>query len=295
MLSRARGSWRTWLFLLLTYVGSDRLLEFKQTLPGRWATRFAARLLAGGSIQVRGGIAFGLRLDGSFVEVDHRQGFGLVRGCLETEVQEALRRHVGPGAVVFDVGANVGFFSLLSAKLAHSTGRVFAFEPVPRNAAAIRANVALNQLGTVEVWECAVAERNGTAEICVPTELSWSHLTDHGRHPDTQTVLPVRVIALDREISEGRLPVPDVVKIDVEGAELAVLNGLRDTLSGHAVAVICEVHAANAAVLELADQLGYSVANLEGVQDVEAAGPVHVLLSRPQAAQRRAGGSPDQG
>jgi FkbM family methyltransferase len=279
MASAAGRTWRTWLFMLLTYVGSDRLLKLKKTSPGRLIRRIAECLLASGSIHVRGGPAFGLRLTGRLLDLDHRQGYGLVRGVLETEVQEALRRHVGPGAVVFDVGANIGFFSLLSAKLAGREGCVVAFEPVPRNAAAVRANAALNA-ATVDVRECAVADRSGLAELCVPTELSWSHLTDHGLHPDTQLVLPVQVVALDQEISARNLSVPDVVKIDVEGAELEVLNGLRETLVRNDVTVICELHSSNAAVLRLAHELGYSVANLEGTADVADAGPIHVLLSK---------------
>jgi FkbM family methyltransferase len=283
MLSAVRRSWRTWLFTLLTYAGSDRLIRLARTAPGRLARRAAAALLAGGAVEVRGGTAFGLRLSGRFLAIDHRQGYGLVRGVLEPEVQEALRRHVAPGAVVFDVGANIGFFSLLSARLAGPAGRVVAFEPVPRNAAGVRANAALNGLATIEVRECAVAQRSGQAEISVPTELSWSHLTDHGRHPDTQLVIPVPVIVLDEEISAGRLAVPDVVKIDVEGAEAAVLDGLRRTLADHDVTVICELHGSNVDVLELAGELGYSAANLEGTADVVDAGPIHVLLTKNQA------------
>jgi hypothetical protein len=93
-------------------------------------------------------------------------------------------------------------------------------------------------------------------------------------------VISVKVVSLDEEIAEGRLPVPDVVKLDVEGAEVAVLSGLRETLIRHDPVVICELHASNDAVLRLAGECGYSVTNLEGTRDVAGAGPVHVLLSK---------------
>jgi FkbM family methyltransferase len=282
MVSAIRASWRTWLFTWLTYVGSERLRRVEGTWFGRWSKRLFAHLIESGSIQVRGGPAFGLRLAGRFLPVDHRQGYGLVRGVLETGVQEALRRSVAPGSVVFDVGANIGFFSLLSAKLAGPEGRVVAFEPVPESAGAVIANARLNGLSTIEVRQCAVADRDGSAQICIPRVLSWSHLTDYGVHRDTQAVRLVEVVSLDSEIAAGKLPVPQVVKIDVEGAEVEVLNGLRQTLLQHRIIVICEIHAANAAVLALADELGYTATNLESTHDIANAGPVHVLLSKAQ-------------
>jgi FkbM family methyltransferase len=231
-----------------------------------------------GSITVRGGAAFGLRLSTDHLPLDHIQGFGLVRGVLEPEVQEALRRTVSSGAVVFDVGANVGFFSLLSAKLAGPTGRVEAFEPVPSNAAAIRANAALNGLETISVHQVAVSDRNGTGQVCIPVESSWAHLTDRGQHPATEEVIPVQLTVLDDQIETGLLPRPDVVKIDVEGFELQVLNGLRRTLARDSVTIICELHDTNREALEVMSALGYAVINLEGVVPIEDAGPIHVLM-----------------
>ena len=70
------------------------------------------------------------------------------------------------------------------------------------------------------------------------------------------------VVSIEREIAAGHLPVPDVVKIDVEGAEVGVLRGMRETLAAHEVVVICELHESNRDVLTLADELDYAVTNL---------------------------------
>jgi FkbM family methyltransferase len=187
---------------------------------------------------------------------------------------------VSSGAVVYDVGANIGFFSLLSAKLAGPGGRVEAFEPVPDNAAAIRANAALNGFETIGVHQVAVSDRNGTGEVCIPVESSWAHLTDRGQHPATEEVIPVQLTVLDDQIAAGLIPRPDVVKIDVEGFELQVLNGLRRTLARDPVTIICELHGTNREVLEMMSELGYTVTNLEGVVPVQDAGPIHVLMER---------------
>jgi len=248
---------------------------------GRLILSTLRRVLAGGSIQVRGGAGYGLRLSTDHLPLDHVQGYGLVRGVLEPEVQEALRRHVGPGAVVFDIGANIGFFSLLSASLAGAAGRVEAFEPVPSSAAAVQANASLNHLSNIHVHSVAVAEHPGAAQLCVPVEPSWAHLEVHGRHPSADFELSVPVISIDTEIAEGRLPVPDVVKIDVEGQEVAVLRGMRQTLATHEPVIICELHESNADVLALVGELGYAVSNLQGTTAVAQAGHIHILITTP--------------
>jgi FkbM family methyltransferase len=286
MAAAIRRSWRTWLFTLLTYIGRERLVALGGGPAGRLLLRCLRALITGGFIRVRGGAGFGLLISTDHLPLDHVQGYGLVRGVLEPEVQEALRRHVAPGAVVLDVGANIGFFSMLSASLTGPTGRVDAFEPVAASAAAIRTNAALNNFSNVQVHEVAVADRSGEARLCVPVDPSWAHLDAHGRHPNTDFEVAVPLISIDEEIAQGRLPVPDVVKIDVEGYEAGVLSGMRATLSAKEIVIICELHESNREVLSLAEDMGYEVANLQGTAPVVEAGPIHVLITR-------AAGSPE--
>ena len=216
--------------------------------------------------------ASGLALRG--LPIDHVQAWGLVRGVVEPGVQEALRRHVGPGTTVWDVGANVGFFTLLAARLG---GDVQAFEPVPATARRLRANVAANGFGErVRVHEQAVAARSGRAAFLLVEDASWSHLADRGRHPRTRARLEVPVVALD----DLDLPLPDVIKVDVEGSELAVLEGARRLLADHAPLLVVELHATNAEVCDLLEPLGYEIENLDGPEPPREAGPVHVLARR---------------
>src|ERR1700722_172759 len=90
---------------------------------------------------------------------------GFLTGHAEPEVQRALQDFVEPGQVVYDVGANIGFFTLLLARLVGPRGRVFAFEPMPENAAALRHIVALNGLDNVTVVEKAMSSESGTAQL----------------------------------------------------------------------------------------------------------------------------------
>jgi len=89
-------------------------------------------------------------------------------------------------------------------------------------------------------------------------------------------VLEVDVVAVDELVADG-LRAPDVVKIDVEGSELAVLEGMRETIRSHEPVIICELHATNVEFVERMDELGYRTQNLDGSQPVGEAGAVHAL------------------
>ncbi|HWZ58637.1 MAG TPA: FkbM family methyltransferase, partial [Gemmatimonadaceae bacterium] len=86
-------------------------------------------------------------------------------GTFERAEQDVFARTVRPGDVVYDLGANVGFYTLLAARLAGPTGRVVAFEPVPRNLGYLRRHIALNQCENVTVVAAAVSDRSGTARF----------------------------------------------------------------------------------------------------------------------------------
>jgi FkbM family methyltransferase len=274
--------WRSWAYGAVTYAGHERLARIRSRPAGAAALALVEAALSGGSVRVGGGAGGGLELAGGFLPVDHAQGYALVRGVLEPGVQEALRRHVRPGAVVYDVGANIGFFSLLAARLAGPAGRVEAFEPIARSATAVAVNARLNGLsGAIGVRAVAVGEAAGMAELLVNREHSWSHLADRGEHPQARARVGVPVVGLDAMIERGEIAPPDVVKIDVEGSEGAVLRGLARTLAARPVVVIVELHETNAEVAGLLGALGYELDNLDGTAPAVEAGPVHVLARRP--------------
>jgi FkbM family methyltransferase len=254
-----------------------RAYRLATRLPDRARRALPEAVMASGPLRLPGGLGVGLLLDPP--PLTHVQLYALVRGVLETPVQEALRRHVRPGDVVYDVGANLGFFSLLAC---HLGARVEAFEPLPRAAAAIRRSARHNGFDGLRVHEAAVGAAAGTATFLRVREGSWSHLADRGRHALTEEEVPVRVLALD----DVDLPAPAFVKVDVEGSEVAVLDGAAGLLREARPVLVIETHETNAEVADRLEPLGYVLHNLDGPGPVRGAGPVHVLAV-PSGADAR--------
>jgi FkbM family methyltransferase len=195
-------------------------------------------------------------------------------GSFEADKQRAFRHVVAPGMVVYDVGANVGFYTLLAAHLVGDGGQVAAFEPVPRNLAFLRQHVALNGLRAVRVHDVALSDAEGTARFDLGEESSMGHLSDRG-------TLEVRTTTLDAVVARGELRPPDVLKIDVEGAEARVLRGAARTLATARPTILLATHgpAVHAECLALLRAAGYEVASLDA-HPVESTSEV---LARPAA------------
>ena len=156
------------------------------------------------------------------------------------EEYRAFRDAVHPGAVVLDVGANVGSYTLLFAMWAGPGGRVFAFEPAPDAREGLRQHVVLNRVADrVEIIPSAAAEHAGSAKLQVDGASGGNTLIDAGL--PTGPTIEVETTSLDA-FCRARGLVPDVVKIDVEGAELDVLRGARSVLAQPEVRAFVEFH-----------------------------------------------------
>jgi len=143
-------------------------------------------------------------------------------GTYEREVQHVFRQYVLPGMVVYDIGANAGFFSLLAARLVKPDGHVYAFEPLPANLAYLRHHVELNGAANVTVTSFAVGEHDGEQLLACGNGRPFARLHDDG-------AIVVKVVSLDTA-TRNFLP-PDFVKMDIEGGEHAALLGASGLLA----------------------------------------------------------------
>jgi len=146
------------------------------------------------------------------------------------------------GDVVYDVGANTGLYTLFAAK-ACPDGEVIAFEPYPPNLGLLKQDVARNQLQNVEIVDMALSDSVGSIEFSQPDKDDVGYGSSAIEATESEATIEAPTTTGDQLIADGEIPAPSVVKIDVEGSEPLVLEGLETTLSASSCrAVYCEVH-----------------------------------------------------
>ncbi len=146
----------------------------------------------------------------------------LVSGEYEDWELDALSRIVQKDDTCVDVGANIGIYSVLMAKMA-SGGQVHAFEPVPLNGKILALNLEVNRVRNVQIHGCVLSEAAGPVEFSVSSDGAYSSIKATGQRSQTE-VLALQAVRLDDLFFRERRRV-DLIKIDVEGAELMVLRG----------------------------------------------------------------------
>lgn len=180
---------------------------------------------------------------------------GYVLGTSEPKVQQALAKLLQPGQTFYDIGANVGFLAVLAAKLVGPTGMVVAWDPVAANGQAVEHNFRLNQFAHLRLRVAAVSAVAGTAEFQLSAESTWGSLVNSGKevnHAAGRITVPLETLDDLRDV-----PLPDVIKIDVEGAEADVLRGAQRLLREHGPLLMIELHGTNAAVAPLLEAVNY--------------------------------------
>lgn len=171
-------------------------------------------------------------------------------GTYEPDQTELFRRSVRPGDDVLDLGAHLGYYTLLASRLAGISGRVFAFEPQPRNVAYLRRHAQLNGCRNVEVVEAAVYDRTGEVRFQPGRGSGTGKVAEDGG-------TAVRAVRLDDFVVERGI-VPAVLKIDVEGGERRVLDGAREMLRRDRPLIFLSTHGP-----ERADSCRRSLADLD--------------------------------
>ncbi len=180
-------------------------------------------------------------------------------GSYEFEKRRAFEETVRPGSVVFDLGAQAGFYTLLASTLVGPTGRVLAFEPLPRNLFYLKEHVRLNNISNVTIIDAAVSDRVGVAYFDQGCSRLMGHLAEGGE-------LRVETVMLDKLVLEGRVPAPDLMKIDIEGAEAMALEGAKLTLAERHPDIFLSTHGntVHKTCCRFLGSLGYSLSTIDG-------------------------------
>jgi len=160
--------------------------------------------------------------------------------CWEPNETWLIRKILRPGDTFVDIGANIGYFSLIAGKIVGAKGQVHAFEPVPSTVEKLRHNVAINKFTNIMIHDYALSDKEGSVRINQLLEHNPGMNSMRADVSGTGRFWDIPSKPLDRVLA-GSDPIK-LVKIDVEGAEMLVLNGFRKHLTAiDAPAILCEV------------------------------------------------------
>jgi FkbM family methyltransferase len=220
-----------------------------ETLLGK-LIRLPFRVVPEGSVvHILRGPARGIR----WISNSSTRGFWL--GLWEPDNLKLFASHLALGSVVYDIGAHVGLYTLLSSKRVGSQGHVYSFEPLPRNVQYLRRHIELNEVSNCTVVEVAVSDRAGYGHFDPTAHDSAAHLSPTG-------AVEVAMIALDDFFysGSGARP-PNAMKINAEGAETEVLLGGRRLIQEFFPVIFLSLHTEQATqeCKEFLSSCGYSI------------------------------------
>ncbi len=163
---------------------------------------------------------------------------GQVFGKYEPEQEAKFIELLQSCNTFWDVGAHVGWYSLLSAKVLPKQCKIFSFEPNPNNLAFLKKHIQLNNVNNIEVINIALSDFNGQAQFSDSAQ--QSSLNQTGQH--TVTVASADSLISDTSNDTPNVVAPDFIKLDVEGAELAFLHGAKQMICASQPRILLSAH-----------------------------------------------------
>ena len=256
-------------FNLLPLFPVNILESLASSNPGSLKYRLASAGLRQRDVAVRNGVAKGLKFNTGESCPE------LALGTYEVPIQNIFAQHLKVGDVFYDIGANVGFFTVIAAKLVGDRGKVYAFEPGKNNAASVRHNAQLNNFNQIEVIEKAVSHTSGKGQLLLAQYSGGHALATADAPPDLAGEITVDLVSIDDLIAQNQIAPPNFVKVDVEGAELDVLKGMTETIKNYQPTIIYEVDDGDRAAYErkyqelanFFESLNYQVTPIENSYD----------------------------
>lgn len=173
-----------------------------------------------------------------------------LKGIHEEATTRLLAKLINPAMTVVDIGAYIGYFTVLASLIVGHKGRVLAFEPAPDNFSQLKKTIQANGLNNVRLFPVALSDQKGTKPLRIATDPATHSLADSitsnfftGRAKDTGKSISVIMTTLDHVLKREKISNIDIIKIDVEGAELNVLKGMNNSLlKNDNLKIICDVH-----------------------------------------------------
>jgi FkbM family methyltransferase len=171
--------------------------------------------------------------------------------------QRLLAEHIHSGTIFYDVGANVGVYTLLASLLSGTRGHVYSFEPVPRNIHYLKEHIRINMVSNASVIGAAVCDIDGEVSFSLGSSSSMGYVDNTGD-------IDVRALKLDTFCSKEKPPT--VIKMDIEGAEHLALLGANETLRKCKPTIFLSTHGSrvHSDCCSLLEDIGYALTSVDG-------------------------------
>jgi FkbM family methyltransferase len=236
------------------------------------------------------GPARGLRFE---LDLNEFIGPAYFLGRYETNVARAIAETCQKGWVVWDCGTHLGYYTNLFARLVGPSGKVVAFEPDPRNIQKTKDNLERNHFSNVEFVQAAIAGATGEIDFTISNDtnshiagayigLDYEDYSTRERHDDS---IRVRCLSLDDAYSSDSIPKPNIIKIDIEGAELQALPSAYNLARQLKPLIILELHnpECDAAAWKFSQDVGYALRSLDTGETIKSSqGVTGTVLCSPQ-------------
>ena len=162
-------------------------------------------------------------------------GVRFVQGRYETDTVEILKQYIKPGQTVYDVGAHIGYLTIVMSELVGPEGKVVAFEPRPLNLIYLKKHLQKNNINNVRIIEAGVSDTAGAGKF------DADHGTGTGR-VSTDGSLDIELVTLDDLIASKQVPPPSLIKMDIEGGEMEALPGAKILLTEYKPIIVLSTH-----------------------------------------------------
>ena len=189
--------------------------------------------------------------------------FRFITTTYESQLTHLFERYVKKGDVVYDIGAHVGYFTLLSSILVGDTGKVYAFEPARKVFKLLKKHIKINRCKNVYIFNKAISDKNGI-EFFDIGDGSWTgKISSKGEYE-------VEIVKLDDFVLRNNIFPPNVIKIDVEGEELNVLKGAKNLLTKYSPLIFLSTHSQQLydSCCEFLKSLGYEIKTIGQMKDL---------------------------
>jgi FkbM family methyltransferase len=172
-----------------------------------------------------------IKIEGNTIHFEEFFGINIADAGHYEPFETAVVKHVvKPGFVCLDIGANVGYYSLLFAKLTGPTGRIYAFEPEKKNYSLLLENIRTNGYKNITAENCAVSDENGRIKLYISEDNAGDHRIEGGE--TAKRYQEINMLKIDDYLRDKNNRV-DYVKLDIQGADFKAIKGMANTLKNN--------------------------------------------------------------